>query len=90
MIRTVSHEDEIIFTDLLIDVVIDPDGRLHVLDAGEAADALQGGLITADILCEALRAMDLLLADIDAGRFSSYTEWITKYEDEAGYGLPNA
>lgn len=90
MIRTVSHEDEIIFTDLLIDVVIDPDGRLHVLDAGEAADALQGGLITADILCEALRAMNLLLADIDAGRFSSYTEWITKYEGEAGYGLPNA
>ena len=49
MIRTVSSGDTITFIDLLIDVVIDPEGRIHILDAAEAADALEGGLITADI-----------------------------------------
>ncbi|MDE7326628.1 MAG: DUF402 domain-containing protein [Lachnospiraceae bacterium] len=83
MIRTVSSGDSITFIDLLIDVVIDPQGRIHILDAAEAADALRDGLITADILCDALRAMDTLLADIDAGRFSDYTEWITRFEDHA-------
>ncbi len=84
MIRTVVEADSITFVDLLIDVVIDPDGRVHVLDAGEAADALRDGLITADILCDSLHAMDVLLSDIDAGRFSTYTDWIAKYEDAAG------
>ncbi len=80
-IRTVFTENAITFIDLLIDVIIDPEGRVHILDAAEAADALQGGLISADILCDALRAMDTLLADIDAGHFSDYTEWITRFEE---------
>ena len=84
MIRTVIEAEAITFVDLLIDVVIDRDGRVHVLDAAEAADALRDGVITADILCDSLRAMDTLLSDIDAGHFSDYTDWIAKYEGAAG------
>lgn len=81
-ICTRFETDSVIFEDLLIDVIIDPDGRFHVVDAGEAADALRNGLITADMLCASLYAMDTLLGDIDAGRFSEYTELIEKYEQE--------
>lgn len=83
MIRTVFEADSIIFEDLLIDVIIDPDGRVHVVDAGEAADALRDGLITADMLCASLRSMDALLTDIDAGHFCEYTDLIETYEREA-------
>lgn len=82
MIRTVFEADSIIFEDLLIDVIIDPDGRVHVVDAGEAADALRDGLITADMLCASLRSMDALLTDIDAGRLPEYTDLIETYEKE--------
>lgn len=83
MIHTVFEADSIVFEDLLIDVIIDPDGRVHVVDAGEAADALRDGLITAELLCASLRSMDALLTDIDAGRFSEYTDLIETYEKEA-------
>lgn len=79
MIHTVADKDSLIFEDLLIDVVVDPDGTLHILDAAEAADALRDGIITPEMLCDSLRSMDRLLADIDAGHFNAYTDLIDRF-----------
>lgn len=72
-------EDGIVFSDLLIDVVIFPDGTVRVVDLDEAADALEQGLITADMLIYALRSANKLLSYIHQGKFSELTECLTKY-----------
>lgn len=71
--------DEITFSDLLIDVVIYPDGTAHVLDLDEAADAAEQGLITEEQLILALRSADRLLRAIRRGRFDELTECLTPY-----------
>ena len=71
--------DGLIFSDLLIDVVIFPDGTVHVVDLDEAADALEQGLITADMLAGALRSTNNLLAYIYQGRFSELTACMADY-----------
>lgn len=72
-------KDGLIFSDLLIDVVIFPDGTVHVVDLNEAADALEQGLITAEMLAAALRSTDKLLSCIYQGKFSELTDCMTKY-----------
>lgn len=72
-------EDGLIFSDLLIDVVIYPDGTVRVVDLDEAADALEQNLITAEQLVAALRSTDKLLSYIHQGRFFELTDCITKY-----------
>lgn len=66
-------ENGLVFSDLLIDVVIFPDGTVRVVDLDEAADALEQGLITAEMLTQALRSTDKLLSYIHQGRFSELT-----------------
>lgn len=58
-----------IFTDLLADVILYPDGRIRVVDLDELADALENHLITPGQLMKALRRLDYLLSIIDRGRF---------------------
>lgn len=60
--------------DLLIDILIYPDGKLKVLDLDELADAQDQGLISAELLKESLRRADTLLQDIYAGKFDEYTK----------------
>lgn len=72
-------EDGLIYSDLLIDVVIFPDGTVRVVDLDEAADALEQGLITADLLSRALRSTNKLLTYIHQGRFSELTACISDY-----------
>lgn len=72
-------EDGLLFSDLLIDVVIFPDGSVQVIDLDEAADALEQGLITSDMLTYALRSVNLLLSYIYQGRFSELTDCLTEY-----------
>lgn len=75
-----SKEDYgLVFSDLLIDVVIFPDGTVRVVDLDEAADALEQGLITAEMLARALRSTDKLLTYIHQGRFSELTECMADY-----------
>ncbi len=74
-----KSEDGLIFSDLLIDVVIFPDGTVRVVDLDEAADALEQGLITADMLTRALRSADKLLSCIYQGRFSELTDCMSDY-----------
>lgn len=79
IISETPAEDGLIFSDLLIDVVIFPDGTVRVVDLDEAADALEQGLITAELLTAALRSTDKLLSYIYQGRFSELTDCLEKY-----------
>lgn len=72
---------ELTYTDLLIDVVIYPDGSVRVLDLKEAADAFQDGLITQKMLTNALSITDRLLSIIYSGGFPSLTACIETYLD---------
>lgn len=71
--------DGLVFSDILIDVVIFPDGTVRVVDLDEAADALEQGLITPDMLAQALRSTNTLLSHIHRGTFPELTECLTKY-----------
>ena len=72
-------DDGLIYSDLLVDVVIFPDGTVRVVDLDEAADALEQGLITTDMLMQALRSTDKLLSYIHHGKFSELTECMADY-----------
>ena len=69
-----ENQSVLITTDLLIDVLIYPDGKLKVLDLDELADAQDQGLISGELLKKSLRRADRLLQDIYAGEFDQYTK----------------
>ena len=65
----VSHtydeaSDTYVFTDLLVDVIVYPDGFVRVVDLDELADALRDSLITGEQLQTTLRHLDKLLSII--------------------------
>lgn len=64
------------FNDLLIDVVVYPDGQVEVLDMDEFADAMEQGILNVGTIAHAMRATDDLLHTIYNGDFSKYTEYI--------------
>lgn len=74
-----KEKNSIIFSDLLIDVVIFPDGTVRVVDLDEAADALEQGLITSDMLTQALRSTNKLLSYIHQNKFSELTNCMADY-----------
>ena len=74
-----TTKDGLIFSDLLIDVVIFPDGTVRVVDLDEAADALEQGLISSEMLTQALRSTNHLLTYIHQGKFSELTACMSKY-----------
>ena len=65
--------------DLLIDIVIEPDGSVHVLDLDEAAEAFERGLINGSDLTLALNAADTLLRIIRNGEFKEYQKIVEEY-----------
>lgn len=65
--------------DLLIDIVVEADGSVHVLDLDEAADAFERGLITGADLTLALNAADTLLRIIRNGEFKEYQKIVEGY-----------
>ena len=75
-----------VFTDLLADVIIYPDGFVRVVDLDELADAQRDHLITPEEMQLALRHLDKLLSLIYKGAFprlQKYIEdWETKTETE--------
>ena len=75
-------ENSYVFTDLLADVLIYPDGRVEVVDVGEIADALTDGTLTVDEMIPALRSLDKLLAIIYSGKFSEIQDMINKIEKD--------
>ena len=82
IVKAVPNEEknEIVFEDLLLDVVIYDDGHIEVLDADELADALEKKIIPEEYGILALRNMDKLLNIIYKGEFSRIEELISKYE----------
>ncbi len=56
-----EQENSFVFTDLLADVIIYPDGKVKVVDVGEIADAFSRRIITAGELKNALWRLDALL-----------------------------
>lgn len=65
--------------DLLIDIVVEPDGSVRVVDLDEAAEAAERGLITPAQLSLSLRAADNLLKDIYRHRFSEYQHVVEEH-----------
>jgi len=59
-----DKEDTYIFTDLLADVLIYPDGKVKVVDIGEIAEAMEKGIIDDEIVKKALVRLDKLLGII--------------------------
>lgn len=80
-----KETDTYIFTDLLADVIMKPDGSTRVLDLDELSDAFDRGLLSPKRMTCALRQLDDLLQAIYRDRFESLTEplmkEIAKYEN---------
>ena len=68
------------FNDLLIDVLIYPDGHTEVVDMDEFADAVEQGIISQELCIKALRCTDRLLHLIYSGNFSQLTDYIEQSE----------
>ena len=79
-----SSENSYVFTDLLADVLVYPDGKVEVVDVGEIADALTDGSLTIEEMIPALRSLDALLTIINSGRFSGIQEMINRVEEGGG------
>lgn len=71
-----------VFTDLLVDVIVYPDGFVRVVDLDELADALRDGLITDDEMQLALRRTDKLLSLIYKGAFARLQHYIEERETD--------
>ncbi len=74
-------EDTYVFTDLLADVIVYPDGFVRVVDLDELADAFRDGLIDSDQLQTALRHLDKLLSQIYKGAFPRLQKYIEDFEE---------
>lgn len=82
IVRHDPHPDGgTVYTDLLIDVIVYPDGNVRVVDLDEAADALSDGLITEELLTDALRKADKLLSVIYSGHFPLLTKPVSDAEE---------
>lgn len=80
MIETMYQEAEnaYIFTDLLADVIIFPDGTVEVVDLGEIADAMEVGLITEGEVKTVLRNLDAFLQVIYGGGLMEMIRFMEK------------
>lgn len=75
-----EETDTYIFTDLLADVIIYPDGFVKVVDLDELADACEQHLITPEELQLSLRQLDKLLSTIYRGDFPKLQHYIERNE----------
>lgn len=62
-----KNTDTYTFLDLLVDVIIYPDGKVNVVDIGELSQALEENLITREELKKALESLDGLLKLVYGG-----------------------
>lgn len=77
--------DTYVFTDLLADVLVYPDGFVKVLDLDELADATAEGLLTEAQLEKSLRRTNWLLNMIYDGRFGELQKHIIQYESNLSH-----
>lgn len=78
------NEDKTVLTttDLLIDIVILPDGTLKVLDLDELSDAFRLSLIDAEQLHRALLRANDLLNKVYRSEFAAYQKRIESFETQ--------
>ncbi len=62
------------FSDLLIDVLVYPDGQVEVVDMDEFADAMEQGILSMGLIAKAMRITNDLLQTIYDGKFSDFTQ----------------
>lgn len=75
-----------IFHDLLIDVLIYPDGTVKVVDLDEFADVMEQGILDAADYLVALRSTDTLLKKIyDGEEFSHMKKYIEDLEGQSNH-----
>lgn len=76
IIKSEYQKDENIwiFTDLLADVKIYPNGATEVVDLGELSQAYRKKLISAEIVMEALEKLDKLLNLVYSGKWKDLTD----------------
>ncbi|MDO4475407.1 MAG: DUF402 domain-containing protein [Lachnospiraceae bacterium] len=75
-------ENTYVFTDLLADVVVYPDGYVRVVDLDELADAMRDHLIEDTQAQAALRHLDRLLSVIYKNAFGKLQQYINDRETE--------
>lgn len=78
IIETIHDNNTYTFNDLLIDIIIHPDGKVEVVDMDEFADVMENGILTNHTIAKALRCANSLLKDIYSGNFEKYTRYIEK------------
>ncbi|MDD6334306.1 MAG: DUF402 domain-containing protein [Clostridia bacterium] len=71
--------DTYVFTDLLADVIIENDGRIRVVDLDEMGDALTQGIISNQLMSDALHKLNNLLAAIYDGTFHKYISTLDSF-----------
>lgn len=76
------EENSYVFTDLLADVLVYPDGKVEVVDVGEIADALEDGTLSIGEMIPALRSLDALLGLIYSGKFFDIQDMINRIEKD--------
>ena len=76
-----ADTDTYVFTDLLADVIVYPDGFVRVVDLDELADAQRDHLITGPEMETALRHLDKLLSIIYKGAFPKLQKYIEDFEN---------
>ena len=69
-----------VVTDLLVDVIVYPDGFVRVVDLDELADAARDSLISAEQMQLALRRTNKLLSLIYKGAFEKLKQYIESRE----------
>ena len=74
-----QESDTYIFTDLLVDVIVYPDGFVKVVDVDELVTALNDKLISEDTLKRSLLNLASLLEIIYSGDFDRLKAEIEKY-----------
>lgn len=80
IIRTEKNGDSLIFHDLLVDVIVYPDGSVKVVDLDELGLLLKKEEIDASFVFDALSLANKLLNIIYDGSFSAYQEIINRFD----------
>ncbi|MCR5792682.1 MAG: DUF402 domain-containing protein [Lachnospiraceae bacterium] len=77
-----AEDDAFHFTDLLVDVLVYPDGTSIVMDLDELADMLDKKIISPEETSKALRTANELLVLIRKGDFIAMQKVLEKYIDD--------
>lgn len=76
-----ENSDELIYEDLLLDVIVYPDKSVRILDADEFAEAMEKDMIDKKSAISALKNMNKLLQIIYDGEFDSLLKDIDDVND---------